>query len=470
MGNAFGGWLDVGAPKKEGTTLIELVINHIQDAHDIMGQRPDESFLPVTLVPQSAMSTCCCIPLCYVSIPAGMTAIVTKFGAVVPGDAEDGTWTPGCHCFSPLYKVDKMVSKQLIVFDSPVKDCKTKDMITVNIDVMIQFEIVQAREFVYNIGPEKFDDYLRASQDECLRKLAMETLVENIYDLHGKHEETNVIVEQLNEKFQKYGVKVYHFTVKNVSIPPKMAAEFQEKTLFESKTTEKHVEQGLTKLKLNNDEGKQKLREECDNKRMAAEQQAEVDKNKAIKDVAEVVSRTSRDIEELEAQRDHEVKRVTTAAELEITKMQAEILAMEREQNSQIQAQCAQIRNEADAYAARKNADITVEEAKKHASGHKAVAAAEGEASSAFAARRAHEAEMKRLEILAQVTQKEGQIFTSQENTVGMSADNQAVTQVAQQGLEALRAKLAEVTATSLAKIEQARPSQQKMRRSVAED
>jgi len=464
MGNAFGGYLEVGAPKKQGTTLIQLNIHHMRDAHDIMGQRPDEYFTPVTLVPQAAMSSLCCVPLCYVAVPAGMTAIVTRFGAVVEGNEEDGTWSPGCHCFNPLNQVDKLVSKQLICFDTPVQGCKTKDMITVNIDVMIQFEITAARDFVYKIGPEKFDDFLRASEDECLRKLCFETLVENIYDLHGKHEEAVTIVEELNAKFSKYGVKVHQFNVKHVSIPPKMATEFQEKTLFESKTVEQRAKQTLDKLELNNEEGKQKLREECDNKRMACEQQAVVDENKAIKEVSGVVSKTSRDIEELEAQRDNEVKKVTTSAELEISKMKSEILAMEREQKSNIEAECADIRNKADAYAAKVDADRTVEDARKLASGHKSLAAAEGEASAAFAARRAHEAELKRLEILQHLTQREGaQIHTSQENTVGMSADNAAVTQVAQQGLEALRAKLAEVTATSLARIQEVRPSQQRM-------
>lgn len=465
MGAAFGGWLEPGAPKKDGTTLIELNINHIKDAHDIIGQRPNNDFTPVTLVPQQAMAQCCCcIPMCYVAIPAGMSAIVTQFGAVVEGDQEDGTWSPGCHFFSPLYNVDKLVSKQLIIFDTPVKECKTKDVITVNIDVMIQFEILKARDFVYNIGPEKFDDYLRASQDECLRKMAMETMVENIYDLHGQQQETEKIIDELNTKFGKYGVKVHAFTVKNVRIPREMASDFEEKTLFDSKTTEQHMKQSLQKLELNNDEGKQKLREECDNKRMAEEQQAEVQKNQAMKETAEKISTTQRDIEELEAERDHEVKRVMTAAELEVSQLAAQILAMEREKNSQIEAECAKIRNDADAFSASKHTERNVEDAKKMASGNKALAAAEGEASAAFAARRAHEAEMKRLDILQHVTQKSGtKIATSQENTMGLSADNEAVTQVAHQGLEALRAKLAEVTATSLQKLEQARPTQQSM-------
>jgi hypothetical protein len=70
---------------------------------------------------------------------------------------------------------------------------------------------------------------------------------------------------------------------------------------------------------------------------------------------------------------------------------------------------------------------------------------------------------MKRLDILEKMTMKKGvQIATSQENTMGLSEDNRVVTSVAQQGLEAFRAKLAEMTAGSLAKLEAA-PGQSRM-------
>lgn len=466
MGNSYGGWYQPGAPAKEGTTLIELQIKNISDAHDIVGERPEGVFTPVTLVPRNSHAGCCCIMCCFVSIPSGFSAIVSKFGAVVEGDEEDGTFSPGCHCFSPLLAVDKLVSKQLIIFDTPVRDCKTKDAITVNIDVMIVFEIVRARDFVYSIGPEKFDDLLRASQDESLRAIANETPVEKIYDLHGQN--TQHIIEELNKKFEKYGVRVHHFTVKNVRIPQEMAQDFEDKTLFDSKTTMKHMQQESDRLRLNNEEGKQKLKEECDNARMAAEQQAQVVTNKAKKDTSEVIAQTTRDIAELEAQRDVEVKQVLANAELEISKMKSQILSIEREIKSKTSAECGRLDAEAQAYTKQKQADAKIAVAEKLAKGKKALGEAEGEASQAFAARRAHEAELSRLNILEKLVNNEGiQIATTQENSVGMSQENAVVTQVAQQGLEALRAKLAEITATSLAKLEQTKPGQAAMRGST---
>lgn len=463
MGNSYGGWFEPGAPQKEGTTLIELQIHNIQDAHDIIGERPGECYTPVTLVPQKSHATCCCAPLCWVSVPHGFSAIVTRFGAVIDGDEDDGTFSSGCHCMSLLNSVDKLVTKQMIIFDTPVKDCKTKDAITVNIDVMVLFEITKARDFVYSIGPEKFDDLLRASQDEALRQMAMETVVSKIYDLHGA--DTDHIIKDMNAKFEQYGVHVHHFTVKNVTIPPEMAADFEDKTLFDSKTTMKHKQQAFDRLKLNNEEGKEKLREECTNAWRAAEQQAEVTKIKVLKETAELISNTGSMIARQEAERTQVARQVLTDSELQVSEIKSKILVLEREVKSKTQAQAGRLDAESQAYKKKKETDAMFETAQRLASGKTALGEAEGSASEAFAARRAHEAEMKRLDVLEQLVMKQDvMIATTQENTMSLNPDNQVVTQVAQQGLEALRAKFAEITATSVSKLQAARPDQHRMR------
>jgi regulator of protease activity HflC (stomatin/prohibitin superfamily) len=147
----------------------------------------------------------------------------------------------------------------MVVFDTPVKEVKTADAIAVNIDVMIAFEIVRAPDFVYSIGPEKFDDLLRASQDEELRQMAYQTEVQHIYDLHGTS--TGDIVANLNRKFEKYGILIHNFTVKHVSIPREFADRFEGKTLLDAQTVRRHKQEEANHQRLNFDEGKVKLRE-----------------------------------------------------------------------------------------------------------------------------------------------------------------------------------------------------------------
>jgi len=158
------------------------------------------------------------------------------------------------------------------------------------------------------------------------------------------------------------------------------------------------------------------------------------------------------------------VRQVLADSDLEHSKTQSQILALQREVQAQTKADCGRMEAQTQAYEKQKEAEAQVEMAKRLAQGKKAQGEAEGFASAAFAAQRSHEASQRRLDILEKIVQKDDvQIATSQENTVSMNQDNAVVTQVAQQGLEALRAKLAEVTAKSLESLEKSKPAQQKM-------
>jgi len=244
-----------------------------------------------------------------------------------------------------------------------------------------------------------------------------------------------------------------------------MANDFEANTLIESEKVFLKTSNDLEGLNNENTKAKEKLAKSTDNTRMAAEQQAEVEQNKSRKETSETIAMEEKKIKELEASRDTASKKVLSDSELEVSKLQSQIMATEREITNATQSECAKLDAEAKAYAKGKQTDAKRETAARIATGQKAIGEAEGEASAAFAARRSHEAEMRRLDILERLVHKEGMhIATSQENTMGLSQDNAVVTQVAQQGLEALRAKLAEVTATSLSKIKQAKPSHQDMR------
>jgi len=452
MGNSSPWVSPINAIKKDGDTLAEVVLNHIRDAHKVAGMTPEE-FVPVTFLPLKSASNCCGCPLCMVSIPSGFSAMVSRFGADVPGSEPDGTWAPGCHCFMPWYSVNRLVSRQLIIFDTPVRDCKTLDNITVNIDVLIVLEIVKADLFVYGLGPEKLDSLLRASQEEVLRQVAFEIPVEKIYDLHGVSTET--WVQSLNKNFAPYGVEVHHFTVRNVQIPTDMAQDFEDKTLFESKTIESKMQQDSDRLALGNDEERQKLKEECENARMAAEEQAVTTKAQIVKEVREVLASTDKDMAVLEAQRVAEVADLIATCNLQVAKTKAAIMTKERENQARIGAEVAKLEAEAEAYEKQKKAAARMEASRKIALGKTSVAEAEGNATEAFRARRQQDQDMARLDILEKIALNSNiKIATSLENNMGLAPDNSLVSQVAQQGMEAFRMRLAEMTASSVGKLD----------------
>merc|ERR1719487_2259766 len=88
------------------------------------------------------------------------------------GDGQLKTWTSGFHFINPTHRVNRLVSTATFVFDTPVKNCLTKDYTSVTVDVLIIFSISDPVSFVTNLGPEKLDALLRASKEEAVRRLA----------------------------------------------------------------------------------------------------------------------------------------------------------------------------------------------------------------------------------------------------------------------------------------------------------
>jgi len=385
--------------------------------------------------------------------------MVSAWGKDLEGAEEDGTWEPGFHWMCPWHRVNRLVSRQLIIFDTPVKAVKTADNISVELDVLVQFEISNARDFIYHIGPDKFDDLLRSHQEEVLRQIATETPVENIYDLNG-YSEGNLegrfqgFVNVMNAKLETFGVKIHHFTVRKVRIPQDMAADFEEKTLYESKTLEKQMQQERDRLHLDQSEAKMKLEEECENAKMAQEETQGTSLAQLVKEVRQVEATTTKELNLKAAEREAEVTDVKVKSELEIAGISAEITAMRRENAAKLMLEEGKIEAQAEAYESSKRATGKMKASEKTAQGKKELAKAEGTASSAFQARRAQEQEMLRLGVVERIADNpDVRVVSSLENNLGLAPDNSLVTQIAQQGMEAIRTRLAEWTSGSASRL-----------------
>lgn len=99
----------------------------------------------------------------YITVPDGMYAIVQSNGAdVMFGSTNNKVYPPGFHWAYPWMKVEYLVTKQTLVFDTPVKGCKTKDDVNVIIDVSIMVRIMGdaakgedpnlVTDFIYKLG------------------------------------------------------------------------------------------------------------------------------------------------------------------------------------------------------------------------------------------------------------------------------------------------------------------------------
>ena len=87
------------------------------------------------------------------------------------------------------------MTQQAIVLDLPVKACKTKDNVTVNIDIALAFRIMGnaelgedpdlVRKFVHELKPRGLEQQLRDAQDEAVRALARSLVHTEIYGIRS---------------------------------------------------------------------------------------------------------------------------------------------------------------------------------------------------------------------------------------------------------------------------------------------
>ena len=128
-----------------------------------------------------------CMPC--IMIPEGFYALVTYNGAEIE---KDGIYVhnPGCRCATCFTGISHLVTKQYVVFDAPVKGCKTKDNVTVQIDVSCVFRVMGSkpgedrnapRDFVHKVTPAGLQQQLMDALAEEIRKLARSVKHTEVY-------------------------------------------------------------------------------------------------------------------------------------------------------------------------------------------------------------------------------------------------------------------------------------------------
>lgn len=130
----------------------------------------------------------------YITIPHGYYALVTSNGAMI-NDPVHGTcvWSSGVHFVPPWVKVSHLVTQGYTVFDTPCKGCKTKDNVTVQIDVDCVFRIMGGpgedpnlvAKFVHEVTPRGLQQQLSDAMDEAVRVLARSMKHREVYGLRS---------------------------------------------------------------------------------------------------------------------------------------------------------------------------------------------------------------------------------------------------------------------------------------------
>ena len=156
-----------------------------------------------------------------VIVPQSMVYVVERLGSY------SETWSAGLHVKIPfLERVAKKVSLKEQVADFPPQPVITRDNVTMQIDTVVFFQVMDAKLYTYGVNqPIAAIESLSAT---TLRNIIGE--MELDHTLTSRDTINSKITAILDEATDKWGIKVNRVEVKNI-IPPREIQEAMEKQM-----------------------------------------------------------------------------------------------------------------------------------------------------------------------------------------------------------------------------------------------
>lgn len=142
--------------------------------------------------------------------------VIFRFGRLARGIV--GGNGPGVVVIIPF--IDKLVrvSLRTVTMDVPAQDIITKDNVTVKVNAVIYFRVVDATKAIVDV-----EDYLYATSMIAQTTLRSVLGQSQLDDLLAKRDEINAQLQRIiDEATEPWGVKVTAVEVKNVDLPQEM--------------------------------------------------------------------------------------------------------------------------------------------------------------------------------------------------------------------------------------------------------
>ena len=156
-----------------------------------------------------------------VIVPQSMVYVVERLGSY------SDTWSAGLHVKIPfIERIAKKVSLKEQVADFPPQPVITRDNVTMQIDTVVFFQVMDAKLYTYGVNqPIAAIESLSAT---TLRNIIGE--MELDHTLTSRDTINSKITAILDEATDKWGIKVNRVEVKNI-IPPREIQEAMEKQM-----------------------------------------------------------------------------------------------------------------------------------------------------------------------------------------------------------------------------------------------
>jgi len=129
-----------------------------------------------------------------------------------------GAWGPGLFLIIPFVERMVVVDLRIVTMDVPRQDVITRDNVTVKVDAVIYFRVVNPEDAVVKVA-----DFVRATS------LISQTTLRNVIgqsdldELLSKRDQINQRLQQMiDESTEPWGIKVTAVEVRDVSLAPEM--------------------------------------------------------------------------------------------------------------------------------------------------------------------------------------------------------------------------------------------------------
>jgi len=390
----------------------------------------------------------------WFSVPDGCYALVTRFGKDMMYEGDNPVWPAGFYWGPPWYKVSNIVTKQSVVFNMPVKGCKTQDNVTVQINLAIVFRIMGdtrkgedpalVRRFVYHVTARGLEQQLVDACEEATRSVARSLQHTEAYGLRtdksgktakvlkGAEDVPDADLEgdaalrqpkgpqdadaaasamskgrdvaddmrrTLNDQFRPQGVEITDVIITDVKLPDTIVSQMAEKTMVTAQNSLQRMTQEFEMLTLKQNEEIETLKQKKNEERQKEKQAGDMQVNEVQVQLDKMRAETKVMLNQIKQDSKVRVQNINADGELEVTKLKQEKDAVITKLHSEATATAAQTKAESNKYEASVISGAKLQATRNEASAKELMAKAEGVSAPYVEARKQFETRQKQIAV-----------------------------------------------------------------------
>jgi len=406
----------------------------------------------------------------WFSVPEGCYALVTEWGKDMNHPSGSPVWPAGFHFGAPWVKVANVVSKQSVVFNMPIKGCKTQDNVTVQINLSLVFRIMGdetkgedpalVRNFVYKVTARGLEQQLVDACEEATRSVARSLQHTEIYglrtDLSGKRQgvmkgavddgmvglEGDAALREvagpsdddaaaaankgsdvaasmrrsLNDQFQPQGVAILDVIITDVQLPDVIVQQMAEKTTVIAQNAAQKMNQEYEMLTLKQQEELETLRQRKKEDREKEKQSGDQKVNEIQVQLDKMRAETKVRLAKIQQESSVAVQEIIANGQLEVAKLEQQKDALVTDVKANANKDAQKLKAETDLFEEEKLSEARLTATRNIASAAEGMAKAEGVAAPYVEARKQFETRHKQMKVWESLAANKDLVVSGEDN------------------------------------------------------